>query len=219
MVPATAAEESRAAPTGEAAASPSVDAAPPSERPQRPAPAPIAPRPQPVSRPVRPQPEPRVPSATPLASAIAAATHSQATLDELARAVFASDEEARKPVQAAVTGSTASESPTVAQPPSPSAQTTVVEALAIPTETVAIATPTEAAPAQGDASQTAIVEPAPMRAEVMAAATPVASTEDSASTAGNAAGVGHDEPKDAAAAPVVAAPEVEEPILREPRDP
>jgi ribonuclease E len=53
------------------------------------------PRPATPPRPIRPQPEPRIPSATPLASAIAAATHSQETLDELARAVFAADERAR----------------------------------------------------------------------------------------------------------------------------
>ena len=55
-----------------------------------------APRPQPTPRPVRPQPEPRIPSATPLASAIAAATHSQTTLEELARAVFTAEDEARR---------------------------------------------------------------------------------------------------------------------------
>jgi hypothetical protein len=55
-----------------------------------------APRPQPAPRPVRPQPEPRIPSATPLASAIAAATHSQTTLEELARAVFTAEDEARR---------------------------------------------------------------------------------------------------------------------------
>jgi hypothetical protein len=43
----------------------------------------------------RPQPEPRIPSATPLASAIAAATHRMPVLDDLARAVLAADAEAR----------------------------------------------------------------------------------------------------------------------------
>jgi ribonuclease E len=67
-----------------------------------------SPRPQPAARAVRPQPEPRIPSATPLASAIAAATHSHATLEELARAVFTADDDARRAPGA---------SPTAAAPP------------------------------------------------------------------------------------------------------
>jgi ribonuclease E len=63
--------------------------------PAAPVPPAVLPRPASAPRPPRLQPEPRIPSATPLASAIAAATHSQATLDELARAVFAADEENR----------------------------------------------------------------------------------------------------------------------------
>lgn len=72
------------------------------------------PRPQPAPRAIRPQPEPRIPSATPLASAIAAATHSQATLEELARAVFTADDDARR----APTASPAETSPPVKAAPS-----------------------------------------------------------------------------------------------------
>jgi ribonuclease E len=220
VVPAMADEGSRAAQASESAANSTTAATSASQRPQQPAPAPSAPRPQPVSRPMRPQPEPRVPPATPLASAIAAVTHSQATLDELARAVFAADDAARKPAQAVVTSDAASEAPTAAPPPSPPGQqATAVETMTLPAAPVAITTSPEVTPANGDASQGAIAESASMRAEAMAAAKPVTSKDDSAAATGSAAGVGNDEPKDVAAAPVAVTTEVEAASPRERRDP
>lgn len=74
----------RAAARAESAPSSSTDSGFRTAEPSAPPPA----RPTAPPRAPRPQPEARIPSPTPLASAIAAATYSQTTLDDLARAAF-----------------------------------------------------------------------------------------------------------------------------------
>lgn len=140
---------------------PSNAAAAPADRAPPGPPIASAPRPQPVPRPVRPQPEPRVPSATPLASAIAAATHSQATLDELARAVFAANEEARRATSAAP----ADEAPA---PDAPPAATVEPRTPPHPSETIEALPPKAApiGPTAIDASTDAPRPVAPMAADV-----------------------------------------------------
>jgi hypothetical protein len=91
--------------------------------------------------------------------------------------------------------------------------------MTLPAAPVAISKSPEPAPAQGDASQGVIAASALMRAEAMGAATPVASKDDSAAAPGSAAGVGNDEPKDVAAAPVAVTTEVEAASPHERRDP
>ncbi len=155
---------------------PAASAAPVSEaagRTDGPAPRAAAstPRPQPLPRPVRQQPEPRVPSATPLASAIAAATHSQATLDELARAVFAADEETRKAPPAASSSHAPGEAPMATPEASPAAEDPIVAAATAAAPVSAAATPADALTPRAP-SAVALVEPEPEPGEIDARADP-----------------------------------------------
>lgn len=107
---------------------------------ESPAAAPVQPAParrRAAPRPVRPQPEPRIPSALPLASAIAAVTHSYDGLHEFARTPVKRADEAKPAnptvepkVPAGEPQAPASASPTVATETSPVAPRPTVAALA-----------------------------------------------------------------------------------------